>query len=90
MIFSIFAITGWEGAAPAAEETRHPRSATPRAIIGSVMITGLFFVLVTWGLEIGWGTSKIASFGSSAESPALVMARHATGQVPGSSSCLPW
>jgi amino acid transporter len=76
VIFSIFAITGWEGAAPAAEETRHPRKDIPRAIIGSVMITGLFFVLVTWGLEIGWGTSKIASFGSSAESPALVMARH--------------
>ena len=36
VIFSIFAITGWEGAAPAAEETRHPRKDIPRAIIGSV------------------------------------------------------
>jgi amino acid transporter len=76
VIFSIFAITGWEGAAPAAEETKHPRRDISQALIGSVMITGLFFVFVTWGLEIGWGTSKIAAFGSSAESPALVLARH--------------
>jgi amino acid transporter len=75
IIFSIFAITGWEGAAPAAEETVNPRRNIPRALIASVVVTGVFFVFVTWGLQVGWGVNDAAGFGSSTESPALVLAQ---------------
>jgi amino acid transporter len=75
VVFSIFAITGWEGAAPAAEETVKPRINIPRALIASVVVTGLFFVIVTWGLEVGWGTDHIKTFGTSAVSPAIVLAQ---------------
>jgi amino acid transporter len=73
--FSIFALTGWEGAAPAAEECQNPRRAIPLALIGSVILTGLFFVFVTWGLTVGWGTHRAAAFGSSIVSPAIVLAQ---------------
>lgn len=79
IIFSIFAITGWEGAAPAAEETIDPRRNIPRALVASVVVTGMFFVFVTWGLQVGWGIDDTAGFGSSAESPALVLAQRFWG-----------
>lgn len=75
VIFSIFAITGWEGAAPAAEETKDPRRNIPRALIASVVITGLFFVIVTWGLEVGWGIANLSTFGSSEVAPAIALAQ---------------
>ncbi|ORA39198.1 hypothetical protein BST13_02730 [Mycobacterium aquaticum] len=81
IIFSIFAITGWEGAAPAAEETVDPRRNIPRALVAAVVVTGVFFVFVTWGLQVGWGVNDAAGFGSSAESPALVLAQKFWGSA---------
>lgn len=81
IIFSIFAITGWEGAAPAAEETVDPRRNIPRALIAAVVVTGVFFVFVTWGLQVGWGVNDSNGFGSSTESPALVLAQKFWGNA---------
>jgi amino acid transporter len=39
------------------------------------MLTGLFFVFVTWGLTVGWGTGKVGTFGTSVVSPAIVLAQ---------------
>jgi amino acid transporter len=75
VVFSIFALTGWEGAAPTAEESKNPRRAVPLALIGSTVLAGLFFVVVTWGLTVGWGTSKVGTFGTSAVTPAIVLAQ---------------
>ncbi len=79
VIFSIFAITGWESAAAAAEETVNPRVNIPRALIASVVITGLFFVITAWGLEVGWGVDSIKSFGTSSVTPAIVLAHRYWG-----------
>ena len=75
VVFSIFALTGWEGAAPTAEECKNPRRAVPLALIGSTILTGLFFVVVTWGLTVGWGIDKVGTFGTAAVSPAIVLAQ---------------
>jgi amino acid transporter len=73
VVFAIFAITGWDAAAPLAEESREPRRTIPRAVLGSILIMGVFLVLVSWGQISGWGTDRLPSFASSAELPAFVL-----------------
>lgn len=79
VVFSIFALTGWEGIAPLAEESEDPRRNLPRAILISILLMGLFLVVCSWGLLTGWGTDRIRAFTGSAENPTFVMARHYWG-----------
>jgi amino acid transporter len=81
IVFSIQAFTGWDGAAPLAEETEDPHRNIPRAVLGSIIILGVFLVFVTWAVIIGWGTDKIASLPSSAELPAVLVAKRVWGGV---------
>jgi amino acid transporter len=76
VVFSIQGFTGWDGAAPLAEETANPRRNVPRAVIGSILILGAFLIIVSWGITLGWGTSVIASLPGSPELPGLVLAHH--------------
>lgn len=79
VIFSIFAITGWESAAPLAEESRNPRRNVPRAIIWSIAFLGLFLVVGSWGILSGWGTNNVDSLVKSEELPAFVLAHQFWG-----------
>lgn len=79
-VLSIFAFTGWEGAAAIAEEARNPRTAIPRAIISSVMVLGAYYVLCSWGIQLGWGTSRVAHMPDIAENPAFVVAQRLWGR----------
>jgi len=81
VIFSIFALTGWEGVAPLAEESREPRKTLPRAIIAAILFMGGFLVLCSWGLLIGSGTEDIRSFVGSVENPTFVLARRLWGHA---------
>ncbi|HUY47483.1 MAG TPA: APC family permease [Streptosporangiaceae bacterium] len=75
VVFAIFAITGWDAAAPLAEESLDPKRNIPRAVLGSIVILGIFLVVVSWGQITGWGTSRLASFASSAELPSFVLGK---------------
>jgi amino acid transporter len=57
VVFSLQGLTGWEAAAPLAEETTHPRRNIPRATMIAIIALGIFLVVVYWGQIIGWGTS---------------------------------
>ena len=59
IVFSLQALTGWEAAAPLAEETSHPRRNIPRATMIAITALGIFLVIVYWGQIIGWGTSVL-------------------------------
>ena len=58
MAFGILSFTGFETAAVLGEETRDPRRAIPWAVIGSVVVGGLFFVAVTYATSIGYGVRE--------------------------------
>lgn len=73
IIFAIFAITGWDGAAPIAEESEDPKRNVPRGVIGSILILGAFLVFVSWGQLTGWGTDHVGSFVESGELPGFVL-----------------
>ena len=57
VVFSLQGLTGWEAAAPLAEETSDPRRNVPRATMIAISALGAFLVICYWGQIIGWGTS---------------------------------
>jgi len=74
VVFSVQGLTGWEGAAPLAEETQNPRRNIPRSVVLSIIIIGVFLVITYWGQLVGWGTDNPDKFSGSSELPALVLA----------------
>jgi amino acid transporter len=79
VVFSIFALTGWEGVVPLAEESADPRRIVPRAIVGTILIIGVYLVFTSWGLLVGWGTRDVRTLIDSKEMPPLVLARRYWG-----------
>jgi amino acid transporter len=53
--FGILSFTGFEAGAVLAEETADPKRNIPRAVVGSVVVTGGFYLLVTYATSIGFG-----------------------------------
>ena len=81
VVFSIFLFTGFDAVAPLAEESEDPRRNLPRAIMASILLTGLFFVFCSWAALAGWGTANIGGFVRSAENPCFVLARKLWGKA---------
>ncbi|HSS61346.1 MAG TPA: APC family permease [Candidatus Limnocylindrales bacterium] len=79
IVFTVQGLTGWEAAAPLAEETENPRRNIPRAIMASIAIIGVMLILVIWGQIIGWGVNDLSKLTSSPELPALVIAHRLWG-----------
>jgi amino acid transporter len=73
VVFAIFAITGWDAAAPIAEESHDPKRNVTRGVLGSIILLGAFLVIVSWGQLSGWGTDHLDKFASSSELPAFVL-----------------
>src|ERR671931_185563 len=55
MVFAILAFIGFEAAAPLGEEARRPRWTVPRAVVGSAIAIGLFYVLCSYAWVFGAG-----------------------------------
>jgi amino acid transporter len=79
VVFAIFAITGWDASAPLAEESKDPKRNIPRAVLGSIVLLGIFLVVVSWGQIDGWGSTKADGLASSGELPAFVLGHHYWG-----------
>ncbi len=79
VIFSIFCFTGFESVAPLAEESKNPRRNLPRAIIGSILLMGAFYLFCSWALLVGWGTNQLPSFIDCPENPAFRLGRKLWG-----------
>jgi Amino acid permease len=73
VVFAIFAISGWDAAAPLGEESEDPKRNVPRGVMGSIILLGVFLVFVSWGQTAGWGTNHMTAFASSSELPAFVL-----------------
>ncbi|MEE6165592.1 MULTISPECIES: APC family permease [unclassified Mycolicibacterium] len=61
LVFAFGTFVGFEGVTTVAEETRNPRRNIPRAVMGSVLVTGVFFIFVTYAITIGYGTDNIGA-----------------------------
>jgi amino acid transporter len=66
MVFSVLALSGFEAPAPLAQETRRPGKFISRAVMGSLILIGIFYIFTSYASAIGWGTGNMAAFASNA------------------------
>jgi amino acid transporter len=78
VLFAITLFMGFEASASLGEETADPKRVIPVAVIGTVLISALFYLLVVYASAIGFGVDKITEWGSDA-SPLSTMARRYVG-----------
>jgi amino acid transporter/signal transduction histidine kinase len=65
LVYGILGFTGFEGAAPLAEETQNPRRNIPLSVILSALILGFVYVLAAFAVVPGWGAGHLQGFSSS-------------------------
>jgi len=67
VVFGFLSFAGFEAAATLGEEAREPRRNIPRAILGTAIFGGIYFVFVTWVEVMGFGTDAagMTAFGQS-------------------------
>lgn len=61
-VYSILAFTGFESAAPLAEEARDPRRTIRKAVIYSAFAIGAFYVYTTYAATVYRGPNRMANF----------------------------
>ncbi|GHH72075.1 amino acid permease [Streptomyces sulfonofaciens] len=64
-VYTVLAFSGFEAAAPLAEETKDPGRTMHRAVLGSALAIGLFYVLTTYAMTVFFGPDRFAGFGTS-------------------------
>ena len=79
VVLAVQGLTGWEAAAPLAEETKDPKRNTPRSVLLSIIILGVFLVFTYWGIITGFGPNNIKGIISSPDLPGLALARNVWG-----------
>jgi len=62
IVFSIMTFSGFESVATLAEESREPRRILPRAVLLSLLIMLAFYLIVPFGIFVGWGTKDFSGF----------------------------
>ena len=55
ILYGILALVGFETAANLGEETADPKRSIPRAIFLSILVVGVFYVIVAYAQDIGFG-----------------------------------
>jgi amino acid transporter len=58
VVFGFLSFAGFEAAATLGEEAKHPRRDIPRAILGTAIFGGIYFVFVTWVEVMGFGADE--------------------------------
>ncbi len=61
VILGVLSFIGFETAAALGDETRDPRRNIPRAVYGSMILVGLFYLVMVYTETLGYGMNKIAS-----------------------------
>lgn len=62
MIFAILSLTGFEEVSTVATQTKNPKKLIPKALVKTVVIVSIFFVIVTFVQVIGYGVNNMAAY----------------------------
>jgi amino acid transporter len=57
VVYTIFAFVGFESATTLGDEAREPRRTIPRAVMLTTLVVGVFYVIVSYAVAIGYGVS---------------------------------
>jgi amino acid transporter len=61
-VYGVLAFIGFDAAAPLAEETRNPTRNVSRAVVGSCLLVGIFYILTTYAATVYFGPGRFAAF----------------------------
>lgn len=75
IVFAVLSFIGFETAATLGEETRNPHRNIPWAVYGSMIVVGLFYVLLAYALTMGYGMAHMATGYANDQAPFDTVAR---------------
>jgi amino acid transporter len=73
VLYGVLIFVGFETAANLAEEARHPKKAIPRAVLFSVVVVSIFYLIASYTQVAGFGFS-VETFASAADAPLFALA----------------
>ncbi len=80
ILFAVTLFIGFEAAASIGEEAANPHRSIPIALIGSVALAGLFYLIVTYAAAVGFGVNGAATAWPADPSPMGTLAQHYVGK----------
>ncbi len=66
VILAILSFTGFEAAVTLGEEVKKPRRTIPKSVMGSVILVGIFYLLMSYVATVGYGIQDIAKLAQDA------------------------
>ncbi|MEH2390119.1 MAG: APC family permease [Nostoc sp.] len=78
VILSILSFVGFESATTSGEEVQNPRKSIPKATVITLVLVGVFYVLMSYVATLGYGIHNMAAFAQDA-APFDTIARHVWG-----------
>jgi amino acid transporter len=81
VVLGVQGLTGWEAAAPLAEETKDPKRNVPRSVMISIVILGVLLVFTYWGVITGFGVNNLSALTGSSDLPGLALAHKLWGDA---------
>ena len=79
ILFAVTLFVGFEAAASIGEEAENPHRSIPIALIGSVALAGIFFLVITYAASIGFGVKGAATAWPADPSPMGTLAQRYVG-----------
>ncbi len=64
ILFAILLFVGFETSASLGEETANPQRSIPRAVIGTVALAAVFFLIMIYACDIGYGLANTGKWAS--------------------------
>jgi amino acid transporter len=78
MVFGVLSFVGFEISATLAEETREPRRAVPRAVVGCTLVVGLLYIVGSYAVTIGYGVDHLDKLAGDSAAFDTLTARYVT------------
>lgn len=79
IVLAVLSFIGFETAATLGEETRNPHRSIPRAVFGSMIVVGIFYVLMAYVATIGYGINNMVTGYANDLAPFDTIGRHFGG-----------
>lgn len=81
VILAVLTFIGFEAAAALGEETSNPHRSIPLAVFGSMILVGLFYVLLAYAGTVGYGINNMVTGFANDAAPYDTISRHVSGPV---------
>jgi amino acid transporter len=81
IVLAVLSYIGFEAAAALGEETRDPHRNIPRAVYGSMIVVGLFYVFMAYVGTVGYGINNMVTGFANDAAPFDTIGRHYSGPL---------